>query len=111
MSLAGLGMVSTFLPWASVGGLSVDGTAGGGDGYITLVFFGIILLISVISGLKEQFSMKSLIPVCVIGLLCAAIALYDMSNVSNPMVKIGVGLYLLLGTGIGIIGSGIGLSK
>jgi NAD/NADP transhydrogenase beta subunit len=78
-------------------------------GYITLIFFAIVLLITSLSGLKEQYTMKSLITVSIPGLLCALIGFYDISNVNNPMVKIGIGLYLIVGTGLGIIGAAFGL--
>jgi hypothetical protein len=109
MGLSAVGLIGTFLPWASVGGLAVDGTAGGGDGYITLIFFAMVLLITVLNGMKEQYTLKSLITVSILGLLCALIGFYDISNVNNPMVKIGIGLYLIVGTGLGIIGAAFGL--
>ena len=85
MGLSAVGLIGTFLPWASVGGLAVDGTAGGGDGYITLIFFAIVLLITSLSGLKEQYTMKSLITVSILGLLCALLALAIAKKLKQKM--------------------------
>ena len=111
LGLSAVGLIGTFLPWTSLGDFSVDGTAGGGDGYITFIFFAIVLLITVLNGMKEQYKLKSLITVSILGLLCALIGFYVISNVNNPMVKIGIGLYLIMGTGLGIIGAAFGLRK
>ncbi len=111
MILSVMGMASVFLPWASKGGTIVAGTDKGRDGLVAIVFFGFVLLICVLSGLRERFSLKTLVPVCAMGIFCAGIALYNMSNFENPMVEIRIGLYLILGTAVGIIGTGIGLHQ
>lgn len=112
MALSLVGIVGTFLPWVNAGPFSANGTEGGGDGYITLILYGIIILISLIGGLSNQFSMKSLIAVSVISLICSIIAIYDIGNVNEKsygVAQVGVGLYVVLLMGLGVIGAGFGL--
>lgn len=112
IGLSALGIVGTFLPWATVdigsfGSTSANGTDGGGDGYITLIFFGINIIIAVLGGLKENFTLKSLIGVSVVSSLCSIIGIYDLSNFKNnaasSMASIGIGLYLIIFMGIAVI--------
>jgi hypothetical protein len=115
IALSVLGIAGTFLPWASLGGFSANGTDGGGDGYITLFFFGINIIIAVLGGLNEKFTTKSLIGVTALSALCSIIGLYDLSNFNNnpaaSMASIGIGLYLIIFMGFAVIGAAFGLKS
>jgi len=120
IGLSLIGIAGTFLPWATIdmgvfGSSSANGTDGGGDGYITLFFFAITILIAVLGGLKEKFTTKSLIGVSLLSALCSTIGLYDLSKFNdNPaakMASIGIGLYLIIFMGIAVIGAAFGLKS
>jgi len=115
IGLSLIGIAGTFLPWVSIGGFSANGTDGGGDGYVTLFFFALTILISVFGGLQEKFTTKSLIGVTVLSALCSIIGLYDLSNFNdNPaasMASIGIGLYLIIFMGLAVIGAAFGLKS
>lgn len=115
IGLSLIGIAGTFLPWASLGGFSANGTDGGGDGYITLFFFALTILIAVLGGLQEKFTTKSLIGVSVLSALCSIIGLYDLSNFNNnpaaSMASIGIGLYLIIFMGFAVIGAAFGLKS
>lgn len=114
------GIAGTFLPWATVnagilGSHSANGTEGGGDGYITLFLYAMVILISVLGGMNDKLTMKSAISISILSLLCTVIGLYDMSNFNKNNVahiaKIGVGLYLVTFMGLAIIGAAFGMMK
>jgi hypothetical protein len=117
MSVAG--MAGTFLPWATInagilGNHSVNGTEGGGDGYITLFLFAMVILISILGGMKDKLTLKSAISVSVISLLCSVIGFYDINSINEKaagLASIGVGLYLVTFMGIAVIGAAFGMMK
>jgi hypothetical protein len=117
MSVAGI--AGTFLPWATVdagmfGSHSANGTDGGGDGYITLFFYAMIILISVLGGMKDKLTMKSAISISLLSLLCSVIGFYDIGNINDKasgLAKIGVGLYLVTLMGLAIVGAAFGMMK
>lgn len=105
---AGLGLISVFLPWVSVGSFgSVNGTRG--DGLIALIGIVIIGLITVLGNLNNPVEKKLLMANGILFGLMALIALVDMVNLSNvsskigamsSMVSLGLGLPLLLISGL-----------
>lgn len=106
-------LIGAFLPWVTMeaiilGSYSINGIEG--DGKITAVLGGILILIGAITKPKPA-KIYSLVGVLVAGL--AAIALiYDFTNLSKATgsgfgvsAQIGIGLYLsLLGAGLGVFG-------
>lgn len=116
-----LGALGTFMPWMSVPIIgSINGTKG--DGYITLIFFLIPLVISLLGNRRESINGIKLWSAMVGGGLSAIIALYKiidfkskMSDVpDNPFaqaitssVSIEYGLYVIAIAGIGVIVSSI----
>lgn len=114
---AGIGMLCTFLPWASIPFIgSINGTRG--DGWITLLFFAVPLAIGLLTGQKsEEVDGVKLWASMGFALISGIIAIYKivdfnskMSNLSdNPFAKaisstvsVEWGLYLLALTGIAL---------
>lgn len=113
IAAAGLGMLSTFLPWATVPFLgSINGTVG--DGYITLVIFlvaGLMGLLgdknAVVTGVNKTIAILA-------GALAAIMGVYEIFKISNigsgeagvlgKAIGVGFGLYLIVICGIAIIG-------
>src|ERR1041384_5512802 len=92
---AGAGMLGTFLPWASVGVLSIAGT--GGDGWITLVMFGIAMAVAC-AGDRTAFLSEGLSGVLVaVAGLAALVGLYDASElVYLDFALVGGGVCLVI---------------
>ncbi len=109
-----LGLISTFLPWATVSvsvlgqsaSESVNGTEG--DGWITLILFVAIIVITVVSGLKDfkkEIPMWAKIAITAVAAICAVIAIVDCGNVADSVsgVSSAVGLFgATANTSIGI---------
>ena len=112
---SGIGMLCTFLPWASIPFIgNINGTQG--DGWFTFIFFGVPLTIGLLVGKKsEEVSGIKLWASMAFGLLSGIIAIYKivdfnskLNNLSdNPFamalgstVSVEWGLYLLALTGI-----------
>lgn len=110
-----IGMVGTFLPWASMGPFSIDGTAG--DGWITFVLF----LITMYLGTIELKTRVAVIPVA---LLASGIAIWKIMDIQNikgefaneaaddpfgvgelisQSVQVGAGLFVIAGAGVLLI--------
>jgi peptidoglycan/LPS O-acetylase OafA/YrhL len=103
LGLALLGVIGSFLPWASTPFGSVSGTDGS-DGYITIILFIIPAVFSLIGNREESMKNWMGIVGAVFGLLGSLVGYINYSNVSgNPMggfIKIGIGLYLILAAGV-----------
>ena len=89
-----LGVISTFLPWATVSvsvlgqsaSESVNGTEG--DGWITLMLFVAIIVITVVSSLKDykkELPMWAKIATTAVAVICAVIAIIDCGDVANSV--------------------------
>lgn len=92
------GMIGTFLPWASAFGFSVSGTEG--DGWITLGLFAIGGAIVLFAGNRaEALSKGKLAGVWITAALAALIALHKIFT-KDPIITIGIGLYLIAIAGI-----------
>lgn len=104
-----IGMVATFLPWASVLGISVSGTGAAGqpgDGWLTLGIFAVPLIISIIGERTEPLGKTKFACVVagVINTIIGIIKITDLNSVGGGMfgVSIGFGLYLLIIAGVGV---------
>ncbi len=99
--IAILGAVGTFLPWISTPFGSVSGTEG--DGFITLVLYGVVLIFSVLGKTKAPLKGGLLIGAIVLALVASAVGVYDIMNAKKllgSIGSIGIGLYLVAAAGI-----------
>lgn len=118
--IAGLGaltFVFAFLPWVTVGELSVSGVGGnsvGGakDGVITLVLGLVCVAVGGVRGLSRRrggLQLAMAIVALVMGVLIALTALVDIGDVSDQpsagffVVSVGSGLYLTLAAGLALV--------
>jgi len=108
---AGVGMLATFLPWASLGMLSIPGSKG--DGWITFVLFAGCLGAALAGDRKRQpdiawlkWSGAAFAAGAVAVAAWKIIALKSGLDDSNPFssaVAVGVGLWLIVPCGIGCL--------
>lgn len=118
--IAGLGALTflfAFLPWVTVGELSVSGVGGnsvGGakDGVITLVLGLVCVAVGGVRGLSRRrggLQLAMAIVALVMGVLIALTALVDIGDVSDRpsagffVVSVGSGLYLTLAAGLALV--------
>lgn len=102
-----LGAVGTFLPWihVPVAG-SVYGTAG--DGWLTLIFFLIPLVLSVLGRRAEPLSRGRLIASIIMASLAGALVVWKFVAVLGAeLMRPGVGLYLILLASLTLIVLGV----
>ena len=96
--IAVVGMIGTFLPWASAFGFTVSGTEG--DGWITLVLFAIGGAMALFSGDRGQaLGSGKLLAVWIPAALAAIIALRKIFT-KPAGISIGIGLWLIAIAGI-----------
>ncbi|MEY3850308.1 MAG: hypothetical protein RJA38_749 [Bacteroidota bacterium] len=106
--IAGVGILSAFLPWATIdlpfADKSISG-ADGGDGFISMFLFCTIATVALIGGLKENYTMKSTITVCILAGLCSLLGVYEIANIkdASKLAAIGYGLYVLILSGFATI--------
>ena len=97
--IAVVGMIGTFLPWASAFGFTVSGTKG--DGWITLALFAVGGAIAFFNGEKtEAISKKVMTGVWVPAAIAALIALLKIFKSRPAGMSIGIGLWLIAIAGI-----------
>lgn len=117
---AGIGMLSTFLPWATVPFLgSINGTVG--DGYITLVIFLVALLMGLLGDKNTLLTGAKKIVAMIAGALAGGIGIWKILDISSigggeagilgKSIGVGFGLYLIVICGIGIIGIILGMKE
>jgi hypothetical protein len=101
-----LGMLCTFLPWASMPFVgSIYGTRG--DGWISFVLCAVGLVLSLAGNRQSAQSLASAIVSVLCGVAAAAVGVVDLVNLRNTLadnpfgaaVSIGPGLYLLIVAG------------
>ncbi len=96
--IAVIGMLGTFLPWASAFGYTVRGTRG--DGWITFFLFAIGGAIAYFAGERQEPVDKAkLLGVWIPAGLAALIALRKVTSKPSG-ISIGIGLWLILLAGI-----------
>ncbi len=97
--IAVVGMIGTFLPWASAFGFTVSGTQG--DGWITLALFAIGGAIAFFSGDKAAALKKKIMAaVWIPAALAAVIALLKIFKSRPAGMSIGIGLWLIAIAGL-----------
>jgi hypothetical protein len=113
---AGIGAISTFLPWREVIGISVNGTAGG-DGWVTLVLFGLVILTALTGKKEEILGWIHSIFIFIMSLIAAIVGAFDLASLNSTIdnlgsdsniftqgvastAQVGIGLYLVLFAGI-----------
>ncbi len=104
-----VGMVATFLPWASIGFISVAGTDG--DGWITFGLFVLPLAFAVTGDRSSNFKMATRLATLGIGALIVAFAIWKISEIrkgapiddTKIALSVGVGLYLAAVAGMALV--------
>lgn len=117
---AAIGMFGTFLPWVSAPVISgISGTAG--DGWFTLILFGITFFILLQGDKMKDLDQKQLLAVYGTSGLAALFALWKITSFNNSIsqfagretmvsgmftstVSVGIGLYLVVVAGVAVIG-------
>jgi hypothetical protein len=97
LAACGAGMIATFLPWASVMGISVDGTKGG-DGFISIVLFAIALLLTMMGDRSKALGGGLYWGVVVCGAAALALGIFEISDINSKLKgfgQLGIGLYVL----------------
>ena len=95
-----VGIAATFLPWATVLGMTIDGTVG--DGWISLGLFAIIIILAVLGDRGLSLKGGQFIAVVVLALCATALGVYEIMNLNKSggeYVQIGFGLYVLVAAG------------
>ena len=106
-----VGVISAFLPWASVkaGGFSISANGlDGGDGYITIILFAAAGYLTFRNEKSEELSGNNLYMVIGGFGLAGLLGLYDLIEADSAMpagnayasVSIGIGLYLTVLAGL-----------
>jgi hypothetical protein len=106
-ALAIIGMICTFLPWATVDILGASKTVKGteGDGWITFVIFIIPLIFAFLGEKKQGLKFKQKMGVVIPGLLASFVGVIDVMDIKDKggdMVGLGIGLILLILIGVAI---------
>jgi len=87
-----VGVLSVFLPWATILGFSVSGI--NGDGIVVLPLMATALILTIVGNRTNALGKKSKIATIALGVLTALIALMNINNFSA------IGIYLTLMAGI-----------
>lgn len=91
------GIIATFLPWASVMGMTINGTVG--DGWISLAIFAGITILALLGNRSTALKGGMLIAATVMALLALGMGIYEIMNIRKSggnYVEIGFGLYILI---------------
>jgi hypothetical protein len=108
---AAAGIASAFMPWVSMGMLSVSGTDGS-DGWIVIGIFSVALIMALAGAKDAPMRGGGRGAVITMGILGAALGGWKLSDVSsvnvsdNPFargISAGAGLYLMLVAGIALV--------
>ena len=104
-----LGVIVTFLPWATVSFLGVSESVNGlggdgvmGDGIITLILF---IVAGVLAGIKFQGGMGTgfKVAITIISAIAAIIGMVEIANINGNslgLASVGFGVYLVIIAGI-----------
>ncbi|MBR3055887.1 hypothetical protein IKG64_01015 [Candidatus Saccharibacteria bacterium] len=104
-----LGVIATFLPWATVSFLGVSESVNGlggdgvmGDGIITLILF---IVAGVLAGIKFQGGMGTgfKVAITIISAIAAIIGMVEIANINGNslgLASVGFGVYLVIIAGI-----------
>ena len=94
--LAVIGIVSVFLPWAKIMGISISGTDAGNDGWIALALYAVALGMAMMGDRTQPLGGKFKWGAVVAGLLAAAVGILNIMDVTKDLAAkyIGIGLWL-----------------
>lgn len=105
-ALAAVGAVATFLPWATLGPISADGTHSGG--WATLTLFAAVIAVALLRGpLPASLLAGDRFAVGAVAVGAALIGIWKVSIIIRadvPLVDVGIGLLLVIGCGLGLVG-------
>jgi hypothetical protein len=102
---AGVGLLATFLPWASIPLLGIDEYGAEGDGWFTFAIFLVPVILSLQNDRTKALQGGKLRTAMIVGIIAIIIGIWDMSSVSEEyedVVSIGIGLYLVILAGIAL---------
>lgn len=106
LAVAGGGLViGSLMPWATVnaGIFTVSKNGIEGDGVITLVLGGVLLLVALVSSVATD---RRWMPAIVVSSLACALVLWELADLWGKPVQVGIGLWLsALAAGAGGVGS------
>ncbi len=112
---AGLGMLATFLPWATVPVLgSISGTVG--DGWLSFIIYLVPLILVVIGDKKVLVEGGKFIASVVLGAIGALYGIIKIFQFKSELAKygkiskvvgLGVGMYIVIIAGIGLVAAAI----
>ncbi len=97
--LALIGMLTTFMPWATVSFLGMQRTIKGtdGDGWITIVLFLVVLILTLVLGkIKASIKGAALLGVIIPSVICFIIGAINIFSINgNSFGNVKYGLYVL----------------
>lgn len=107
--ISACGMVGTFLPWVTMGMLSVAGTRG--DGWITFTIYLVIAITSLVGNTHQRMHEFIKFLIILVSIFLTLYGMYMCSNISsladNPeggifarATQVGIGLYLVTLAGL-----------
>ena len=104
MLAAAAGIVASFLPWASVMGISVNGTAGAG--WISLLLFAVIAIMSLLGNRTMALKGGLMIAAIIAAVLVIILGIWQIMDIKKEgggFVEIGFGLYIVVAAGAGCL--------
>lgn len=113
LGASALGLLSSFLPWASIEFMGISKSVSGmdgGDGIISILLF----LVTGILSLTANFaSMITKIVISICALCSVLLGFYEISNLGKAqgLVSTGFGLYLLILMGVVVIAALFGMKN
>lgn len=108
-----LGVLSTFLPWASAGGFSVNGIDAGWRGYLNLGLYAAVVLFTLVGDKLSAMKGGSLIVPIIFGIGATGMGVINIMDLNKAGVGgfIGIGLYLAAIAGVGVVIVALALQK
>ena len=113
LGASALGLLSSFLPWASIEFMGISKSVSGmdgGDGVISILLFLVTGILSLTANFANMIT-KIVISICA---LCSVLlGFYEISNLGKALglVSTGFGLYLLILMGVVVIGVLFGMKN
>lgn len=114
-----VGVLSAFLPWATVGAWGMEQSVNGlhGDGKFTLVFFGVIAGLVFVGNTAESFTKNLRVATIILGAISGLFVLINVLNFQNVLnqfggeyfsnfgvsASLGIGIWLSLLSSVAVI--------
>ena len=93
-----LALIGNFLPWASMGGMSISGSAG--DGWFPVVFLIPVVVLAFLGDRKGGFGKGKGLTVLILGVLATLFMIWKIIQISGAGGELGDLLDISLGIGI-----------